>query len=182
VAYRTNDELTAGLDVIRESPTDGGTLELIVRRPAVDEREVLTEGTLDPVDGLVGDGWRARGSRHTDDGSAEVGRQLTLMNARAAALIAGDREHWPLAGDQLFVDFDLSQDGLPPGTRVRIGEAIVEVTEWPHTGCAKFSARFGPDALRFANSPVGRELNLRGRNTRVIEGGTIRTGDVIKRV
>src|SRR6266849_9807580 len=134
------------LDHIREAPADGGTVELIARRPAEDEREVLSEAYLDDRDGLEGDTWRARGSRHTADGGPNPEAQLTLMNARAAAAIAGERERWAMAGDQIYVDFDISRNNLPPGSRVQIGSAVIEFSEAPHTGCAKFSARFGNDA------------------------------------
>ena len=176
------EALEAGLEDIRRSPADNGTVELIVRRPAVDEREVLEEGSLDLEEGLVGDTWRARGSSRRVDRSANPDAQLTLTNARVAALVAGDRERWPLAGDQLYVDFDLSADNLPPGTRLGLGTAVIEVTAEPHTGCAKYSARFGSAALRFINSPVGRALQLRGINTRIVESGTVRTGDVVRKL
>jgi MOSC domain-containing protein YiiM len=180
-----NAELTAlgeSLDNIRESPADNGTVELIVRRPAVDEREVLTEAWLDVHHGLEGDTWLARGSSRTPDGSANMEAQLTLMNARTAAAVAGERERWPLAGDQLYVDLDLSLENLPPGSRVQIGSAVIEFSEAPHTGCAKFSARFGVGALRFVNSPTGRELRLRGANCRVVVAGIIRPGDLIRKL
>lgn len=176
------DELTSGLAEIRRSPADDGTLELIVRRPAESEREVLEEGLLDLEVGLVGDSWHVRGSSRTPDGSANPLAQLTLMNVRTIALLAGDRERWPLAGDQLFVDLDLSIENLPPETRLAVGDAVVEVTAEPHTGCAKFSARFGSDALRFVNSPDGRALRLRGLNARVVEPGTVRPGDSVRKL
>jgi MOSC domain-containing protein YiiM len=175
-------ELEAGIDEIRSAPIDNGVVELLVSRPAVGERTVLDEGTLDLTDGLVGDTWRTRGSSSTHDGRAHPDRQLTLMNARAVALFARTKERWPLAGDQIYVDFDLSGENLPAGTRVALGTAVVEVTAEPHTGCAKFSKRFGVDALRFVNSPVGRELNLRGINARVVEAGTVRPGDAVRKV
>jgi hypothetical protein len=174
-------ELEQGIGVIRDSPKDAGTIELIVCRPAPGERTVVDEAHLDLVDGLVGDTWRTRGSTSTPDGAAHPDRQLTLMNSRAAALFARTRERWPLAGDQLYVDVDLSGENLPAGTRLTLGSAVIEVTAEPHTGCAKFSQRFGVDALRFVNSPVGRELNLRGINARVIEPGTFERGDTIRR-
>jgi hypothetical protein len=182
MTYVESPVLEAGLDEIRGAPHDNGLVELIVRRPAEDEREVLIEATLDPVVGLVGDLWPTRGSSRMPDGSAHPGMQLTLMNARAAALIAGDRDRWPLAGDQLYVDLDLSGENLPAGTRLSIGTAIVEVSDQPHTGCAKFAARFGRDALKFVNSTDGRALNLRGINTSIVEAGLVRLGDSIKKL
>jgi hypothetical protein len=174
--------LEAGIDAIRGAPSDAGRVELIVRRPRVESREVIAAARLDERDGLVGDCWRERGSRATADGSAHPDTQITLMSARSARLIAGDRERWPLAGDQFYVDLDLSEANLPPGTHLQIGSALVEVTAEPHLGCGKFSMRFGVDALKFVNSTVGRELNLRGVNARVVHGGTVRTGDGIRRI
>ena len=174
--------LEGSLDHIRQAPADTGTLELIVARPAVDERAVLTEARLDLSHGLEGDTWRVRGSSRTPDGSANPEAQLTLMNARVASAIAGDRERWPLAGDQLYVDFDLSLANLPPGSRVQIGSAVIELSEAPHTGCAKFVARYGIDAQRFVNSSTGRELRLRGANCRVAVAGTVRVGDTIRKL
>jgi hypothetical protein len=176
------DELEAGLEVIRQSPKDVGVLRLIVRRPEVDRREVLAEGRLDLVEGLVGDTWKRRGSPRTADGSSHPDMQLNVMNARAIALLAQSRERWPLAGDQLYLDFDLSGENLPPGTHLALGSAVIAVTNQPHTGCRKFAARFGIDALQFVNSAEGRALNLRGINARVVQAGVIRTGDVVRRV
>jgi MOSC domain-containing protein YiiM len=178
----TRRALESGLDEIRRSPRDQGRIELIVRRPAVEEREVVAEADLDPVEGLVGDGWRTRGSKATADGSAHPQMQLTLMNARAAALMAGERNRWPLAGDQLYVDLDLSETNLPPGTRVEIGSAVLEITAESHLGCGKFSRRFGVDALKFVNSDAGRELHLRGIYAKVVSAGTVRTGDEVRKV
>lgn len=175
-------DLAAALGHIRESPVDCGTLEMIVARPAVDVRQVLEEGHLDLVAGLVGDNWRTRGSSSTPDGSAHPDAQLTLMNARVAALVAGTADHGGLAGDQLYVDLDLSAEGLPAGTRLAIADAVIEVTAKPHRGCAKFAARFGNEALRFVNTGEGAELNLRGRNARVVRPGTIRRGDAVVRL
>ena len=179
-AHATPAELEAGLDTVREAPTDRGTLELVVVRPEVGEREVLDEATLDLDDGVVGDRWRNAG--RSGGRPANVNAQVTLMSARAAALVAGDRERWPLAGDQLYVDLDLSGENLPPGTRLGIGAAILEVTDEPHTGCKKFTERFGLDAMVFVNSPEGRALNLRGINTRVVEAGTVRVGDDVTKL
>ena len=177
---RSRAELDALLPEIRRSPATDGPVELIVRRPEVLGREVLDEGELDVVEGLVGDCWRDRGSRQTADGSAHPGMQLTLMNARSAAAIAGDRERWALAGDQVYVDLDLSQANLPAGTRLALGTAMIEVTDQPHTGCAKFTQRFGLAAHRFVNSPEGRELRLRGMNTRVVVPGRVQVGDRVQ--
>jgi hypothetical protein len=176
---RTLAEFEAMLDGIRDAPTGTGVVVLMVRRPSVDEREVVDEIRLDVAEGLVGDSWRTRGNRHTPDGSADPQAQLTVMNARAAEAVAGDVSRWPLAGDQIYADLDIGIEHLPSGTRLRIGDAEIEVSEKPHTGCAKFSARFGKDALRFVNSPEGRRLRLRGMNTKITRSGTVRVGDPI---
>jgi hypothetical protein len=175
-------ELEEGLDIILQSPQDEGVLKLIVRRPAVDQREVLADGYLDTKQGLVGDNWLERGCRHTPDGGADPEMQLNIMNARVAALVADDPDRRNLAGDQLFLDMDLSGENLPPGTRLTIGDAIIEVTEPPHTGCKKFTARFGRDAMVFVNSGTGKKLNLRGINAKVVESGEISVGDVARKL
>ena len=182
VRHLNREELEAGLVEVRSSPKDEGILQLIVRRPSMGVREVLDSGTLDLAQGLVGDNWSTRGSSRTADGSSHPDMQLNIMNARAIDLIAQDRERWRLAGDQLFVDLDLSDENLPPGTRLAMGSAVVEVTEEPHTGCAKFVERFGLDAMKFVNSSVGRTLRLRGLNARVVQPGTIRVGDTVRKM
>ena len=171
--------LEAGLDEIRDSPKDRGRVKLMCRRPEIEEREIVDEAMLDPEMGMVGDNWRTRGSKSTDDGSANPLMQLTLMNARSAALIARQPERRHLAGDQIYVDFDLSYTNIPPGTRLKLGQAVIEITEIPHTGCGKFIKRFGVDAQKFVNSEVGRELNLRGVNARIVEAGLVRLDDPI---
>ena len=181
VSHLSITELETGLDEIRQSPKDNGVLKMIVRRPAVDAREELNEGELRLEEGLVGDTWKERYSRRTPDGSANLDAQVTIMNARAVALLAQSEERWSLAGDQLFVDIDLSDDNIPAGTRLAIGSAIVEVTAVPHTGCDKFAARYGTDATKFVNSKEGKRLHLRGINTRVVQAGAIRVGDAVRK-
>lgn len=179
----SEEELEAGLDRILASPADTGTIELIVRRPAEDQREELEEAELDLSEGLVGDDWRRRGSRRMSDGSANPDAQVTVMNVRVADLVAArDRKRWELAGDQFYVDFDLSEANVPAGTRLALGTAVLEVTAEPHTGCAKFSARFGQPAHRFVNTKAHRHLHLRGINARVVEPGTVRRGDAIRKL
>jgi MOSC domain-containing protein YiiM len=173
---RTAADLEAAVDELRASPQGEGTVELIVRRPVVEQREVLDEGELSREEGLVGDCWGTRSKRPNRKA------QITLMNARAAQLVAGSKERWPLAGDQLYVDFDLSGAHLPAGTRLAVGDAILEVTDLPHLGCSKFTSRFGAEARAFVNSEVGIELNLRGINARVVEPGAVRVGDAIRRL
>jgi hypothetical protein len=182
ITHLTTEQLHAGLEEVERAPKLEGVLELIVRRPAVDAREVLQEGELDIVAGLVGDTWSQRGSSRSADGRAHPEMQLNVMSSRAAALVAQHPDRWPLAGDQLYVDLDLSNENLPAGTRLAIGTAVIEVTPQPHTGCNKFVSRFGLDAMKFVNSPVGRALNLRGINARVVQAGTIRVGDVVRRL
>jgi MOSC domain-containing protein YiiM len=175
------EAVEAGLDAVRASPADNGRVELIARRPEVDARELVAEATLDPEGGLVGDNWHVKPSLKTGAPNPEA--QLTVMNARVSALVAGDdRERWALAGDQLYVDLDLSYRNLPPGTQLRVGEAVIEVSDEPHRGCGKFSARFGVEMLKLVNSAVGRELNMRGINARIITGGVVRTGDPVVKI
>jgi hypothetical protein len=182
IKHLTMDELEAGLDEIRQAPKDEGVLRLIVRRPQIEERELLEEGELHPAEGLVGDCWKTRGSSSTADGSANPEMQLNIMNARVIALVAQDQTRWQLAGDQLYLDMDLSAENLPAGTQLAIGSAVIEVTPPPHLGCRKFVSRFGLDAMKFVNSSVGRELHLRGINARVIQHGMIRVGNVAKKL
>ncbi len=182
MGHRTTDELEAALHDIRQAPADDGLVDMVVRRPSEGEREVLAEGTLDLAQGLVGDNWQTRGNRHTPDGSADPLMQLNVINARLSRFVAIDPERRALAGDQLHLDLDLSEANLPPGTRLALGSAVIEVTAKPHTGCAKFVERFGRDAMRFVNSPTGRQLRLRGLNARVVVAGIVRPGDAVRKV
>ena len=175
VRHLTRAELEAGLDAIRNAPKDGGTVELIVARPRPNERDVLEHARLEPGEGLVGDSWATR----TPDPNPDT--QLNVMNARVIALIAPDKTQWPLAGDQLYVDLDLGDENLPPGTQVEIGGALIEVSAEPHLGCGKFVQRFGVDAMKFVNSPLGRQLHLRGINARVVRAGAVRVGDIARK-
>lgn len=180
--HLTLAELEAGLDRIRQAPVDKGVIELIVRRPGALEREVLEAAELDLVEGLVGDNWVHRRSSMTKDGSPHPDMQLNLMNSRVIDLVAGNRDRWRLAGDQLFVDLDLSLANLSAGTRLAIGGAVIEVTPVPHTGCKKFVERYGLEAMKWVNSPLGRELNLRGICAKVVQSGRIRTGDRLTKI
>ena len=182
VRHLTMKELEQGLHDVGNSPEDEGVLKMIVRRPEIEQREVLAEGELHPSEGLVGDNWKSRGSSRTQDGSADPYTQLTVMNARCAALVAQEDSRWQLAGDQLYLDLDLSEENLPPGTRLSLGTAVIRVSEHPHTGCGKFVSRFGVDAMKFVNSKLGRRLRLRGLNARVVQPGTVRVGDIVKKV
>lgn len=182
VEHLAAETLEAGLPLIVGAPRDEGTVMLIARRPEAGERDIVAEATLDPAQGVVGDMWSRRPSKSTPDGSPHPEMQVTLMNSRVAALLAGETDRWALAGDQIYVDLDLSVANLPAGTRLGVGSAVLEVTAQPHTGCQKFSQRFGVDALRFVNSPPGREMRLRGMNTRVVAAGVVRVGDRVHKL
>ena len=171
---RTDEEWAAGLEEIRQSPQQAGSVELIVIRPDTNLRTVVEQCHVSPTEGVAGDDWKTYYGNNLDI-------QVTLMNARCVSFLAGSSERWPLAGDQLYVDFDLSEENLPAGTQIRIGTAILELTAEPHTGCRKFTERFGSSATRFVNSPAGRAMRLRGANARVIVAGTICRGDTVQK-
>ncbi|MEO5860527.1 MAG: MOSC domain-containing protein [Pyrinomonadaceae bacterium] len=177
--HLTTDEIEAKIADVLASPKENGTLEMIVRRPAENKREVVERGFLSRESGLVGDNWLIRGSSRNDNGLGHPEMQLNVMNWRFAKLIAGSRERVQLAGDQLFVDLDLSPENLPPGTRLSIGEAVIEITAIPHLGCKKFVERFGIDAMKFANSEFGRSHNLRGVNAKVVTAGDVAIGNIV---
>jgi MOSC domain-containing protein YiiM len=179
--HRTFAEIERVAAEMGNSPTDNGIVEMIVCRPAMYEREVLQLGRLDVTHGLLGDSWERRTGSNAAS-SPDPLRQVTVMNSRALASIAGERDRWPHAGDQLLVDLDLSIDNLPAGTRLRIGNAVVEVTEPPHRGCAKFAGRFGADALAWANGTAGRQQRRRGIYVRVLMSGTVRQGEAIHKL
>lgn len=182
VKHLTMQELEAALDHLRQAPKDEGVVQLIVCRPAVDQREVLAEAELDVEKGLIGDDWLVRGSKKTADGSAHPEMQINIMNARVTALVAQDKDRWPLAGDQLYIDMDLSKENLPAGSHIEVGTTVLEVSPLPHLGCAKFVSRFGMEAMQFVNSPTGKELCLRGINAKIIRGGTIKVGQRARKI
>jgi MOSC domain-containing protein YiiM len=177
--HRTIEELESHLDEILAAPKDAGPIEMIARRPAENQREVVESAELTKDGGLVGDSWI---DRVDENGDPYLAAQLTLMNSRAADAVAVTRERWPLAGDQIYVDMDISKENLPPGSRIQIGDAVVEISEVPHTGCDKFAGRFGKEALRFANVGVGRDNRFRGVNAFVVEPGSFQVGDKITKL
>lgn len=174
-------ELESKLPYIKSAPKNNGELKMIVVRPSVDERNQLTEGQITKGQGLVGDNW----SKKSDfpKGPPNPEKQLTLMNSRCIEVIANSNEDWPMAGDQLFVDFDLSEVNIPAGTQLKIGnEVVVKVSAIPHNGCKKFAARFGTDSVKFVNSKLGKSLHLRGINAQVMKEGTVKVGDQITKL
>jgi len=182
VAERAPDrDFGPSLASVEAAPKAEGRLEAIVLRPTRETRRTVDEADLDAERGVVGDNWLERGSSSSPDGSAQLDSQVTLISTRVLAAIEPDPGRWPLAGDQLYVDFDLSQENLPIGALLEVGDAVLEVSPAPHIGCAKFSARFGSDALKWTNSPIGRELRMRGMNAMVVRGGTVRVGDAVRK-
>ncbi len=180
---RTTAELTDRFDVLRESPTEVGILTLVVRRPANGRRDLLEEGVLDETEGLVGDNWLTRATSRAIAAGRHLDAQLTVMSARMVGLLSDDPREQALAGDQLYVDLDLSHENLPAGARLSVGDkAVIEVTAKPHAGCKKFLNQFGEEAVAFVNSDVGRAMRLRGLNARIVTGGVIRPGDVVRKL
>lgn len=175
-------QLEEGLDLIKKSPNDNTLVDMIVCRPTEGNRKILQEGFLDKGKGLIGDNWIDRGSSKSADGCSHPDMQLNIMNSRSIALIAQQKNRWQLAGDQLFIDINLTDKNIPAGTRLSIGDAIIEVTAIPHNGCKKFTDRFGIDAVKFVNSPIGKELHLRGINAKIIKSGKIKVGDIVKKI
>ena len=182
IKHLSTPDLEAGLEQIRNSPKNQSVLDMIVSRPEEDAREIMELADLDVVVGLVGDTWQDRPSARSGDGKAHPDMQITLMNSRVADLVAQSKERWPLSGDQLFADLDLSKTNVPSGTRISVGKAVLEATDQPHTGCKKFASRFGVDALKFISSPATEVLQLRGINLKVVEGGEIKPGDIVKKL
>ena len=171
-----NIDIEAALPDVRSSPAEDGTVDLIAVRPAENQRQVVEKAVLTTDSGLEGDNWLERSS-----GRDEIYYEthLALMNSRFADAITPDGEGWELAGDQLYVDFDLSVDNAPPATRLKVGTATIEIAAHPHSGCAKYSKRFGREVLMTTRTDEGKRLRLRGVNARVIVPGVVRRGDSV---
>jgi MOSC domain-containing protein YiiM len=180
--HRIREELDAGLAHVLAAPKDGGRIEAIVVRPETDARRAVAEVAISAAGGVEGDHWAKGCWKSTPDGRPDPDVQICIMNARAIALIAGDRDNWPAAGDNLFVDMDLSPENLPPGTRLSLGSAEIEITAEPHTGCAKFIARYGRDACVWVNTGPGKANRLRGIYAKVVKDGRIAVGDRLVKV
>jgi hypothetical protein len=179
--HLTRAELEAGLPGILAAPADEGVLQGIVVRPAHDERRDLPSCEVSLAGGLQGDHWALGCWKTTEDGRPDPDVQICIMNARCIGLIAQERANWPPAGDNLFIDMDLSPANLPPGQRLAVGSAVIEITAVPHNGCDKFISRYGRDACVFVNTGEGKRLRLRGIYARVVRDGRISVGDrVIK--
>lgn len=180
-AYKTEAQLNTTIDYITKSPKEKGILKMIVARPAIDQRKILTDGLISKAEGLVGDNWKIKKS-FSPPGPPHPEKQITLMNARCIEMLATQEDEWPLAGDQLFVDFDLSESNLKPGDILKIGSTVeLKVSALPHNGCKKFAERFGTDAVKFVNSKHGKSLHFRGINASVTQEGTIKKGDIISK-
>ena len=175
-------DLQAGLPGILASPVDNGVLRAVVIRPGPGTRTDLESCDLSLAGGAHGDAWANGCWKSTDDGRPHPDVQICIMNARCIETIAGERANWSPAGDNLFVDLDLTPENLPAGQRLGIGTAIIEVTDTPHNGCANFTRRYGRDATIFVNKGEGRTLRLRGIYARVVQDGRVSVGDRVIKV
>jgi MOSC domain-containing protein YiiM len=174
---RTFEELEALWAAAPPPPRERGSVRLLCVRRAPSEHETPESVEVTVDEGLVGDRWSRRADHDPDPDS-----QVTLMMANVAELVAAGVQPLHEAGDNILVDYDISAENLPVGSRLRIGGVVLEVSAAPHTGCSKFAGRFGTDALRWTNSPRWPERRLRGMNCRVISGGTVRLGDAVERI
>lgn len=178
----TAEQLAAGIAELCDSPREQGRVDLVVVRPMQGKRQCLERVLISLEAGVVGDRWLTTSWKKLANGSAHPAVQVTLMNARCIRLIAGEPTNWAIAGDNLFVDLDLSRENLPTGARLKIGECILQITSVAHNGCWKFKDRFGEAAVKFVNSPEGKKLRLRGVHARVVQGGEVAVGDCIERL
>lgn len=182
IDHRSREELELGLDVIAEAPKDHGRLEAIVVRPEHNERRPVNSVEISPEEGVKGDHWAKGCWKSLPDGRPDPTVQICIMSARVIRLLAGDKAHWPPAGDQLFIDLDLSRSNLEPGQLLKLGGAVIEITDVPHNGCDKFVERYGLAATQFVNSKIGKENRFRGIYAKVIETGTISVGDTVEKI
>jgi MOSC domain-containing protein YiiM len=180
--HLSNKEIEAGLSHVLASPKDQGELKAIVVRPEVNQRERLAAARLSPEGGVEGDRWATSTTLRRADGSPDPRTQVSLMNARILQLIANADDRMALAGDNLIVDLDLSEGNLSVGQKLAIGEVTLQITDVPHTGCDKFADRFGTDAVRYVNAPATKPLHLRGLYAQVLTAGTLRVGQVVRKV
>lgn len=180
--HKTMEELKAGLPEILKSPQDNGEVKAVVVRPGSCERNMVPSCDVSLEGGVLGDHWAKGCWKTTDDGEPHPDVQICIMNSRCIELIAGDQSNWAPAGDNLFVDMDLSPENLPPGQRVAVGSAIIEITDTPHKGCQKFIDRYGRDACVFVNLGDGDKYKLRGIYARTFEAGTISVGDTFRKL
>lgn len=180
--HRTREELASALPYVAASPKDGGSVALIVVRPDHGRRETPDRVRISAQDGVEGDHWSKGCWLETDDGAPHPDVQINLMCTRAAEVIAGDPALWPAAGNNFFVDIDLSPDNLPAGTRLALGTAEIEITDQPNKGCQVFIDHYGRDACIFVNTGPGWSLRMRGLYARVVQNGDVRLDDRIRKV
>ncbi len=180
--HKTMEELRAGLPDILASPADGGEVKAVVIRPASGQRTEVPSCEVSLAGGMHGDHWAKGCWKTTADGRPHPDVQICMMNSRCIDLVAGERSNWAQAGDNLFVDMDFSPENLPPGQRLAVGSAVLEITDTPHKGCQAFIDRYGRDACVFVNVGDGAKYNLRGIYARVVDAGTISVGDRMRKL
>jgi hypothetical protein len=179
--HRTRAEIEAGIGPVLQSPAEGAAVEALFSRPAPGKRLDLPALEVSVSGGIAGDHWSLGCWKTLPDGSPDPDVQVSLMNRRMLHLIAGARDNWARAGNNIIVDMDLSIDNLPIGQRLRVGTAELEIGPVANTGCDFFIERYGRDACVFVNTGIAKQKRLRGVYARVVKDGQIRIGDIIRK-
>jgi MOSC domain-containing protein YiiM len=160
--------------------TDGARILSLINRPSEGIHIETNELHLDTERGIVGDRWRDSAWLRRPDGSPDPRVQVSLTNLAVMQCFADETGRSPFdCGDNLYTHLSLTETNLPVGQRLRIGAAVLEVSDVENDACGKFAQRFGASAFQYIRAPQNRHLRLRGIFCRILRGGVIRVGELI---